>query len=91
MNSRRRISRSFLFVPHELKQLPVRRGADTVYLRCDDNLKRIEKAGNRPFTVTLTNGKQARVHPRFPGRFRGESNFGQVELPLQTSAKVVFE
>ncbi|MGH7232302.1 MAG: hypothetical protein ACREJU_13230 [Nitrospiraceae bacterium] len=83
------------FVPHELKQLPVKRGAATVYLKFD-TLKQIEaKPGqdknSQTLTVTLGDGKTGEFMPAIAGSFKGESDFGQVELPLQTVAKVVFK
>jgi hypothetical protein len=83
------------FVPHELKQLPVKRGNATVYLKFD-TLKQIEAKpaqdkGSQTLTVTLANGKTGEFIPAITGSLKGESDFGQVEVPLQSVAKVVFK
>ncbi len=83
------------FVPHELKQLPVKRGNATVYLKFD-TLKQIEAKpaqdkGSQTLTVTLANGKTGEFTPAIAGSLKGESDFGQVEVPLQSVAKVVFK
>ena len=83
------------FVPHELKQLPVKRGTATIYLKFD-TLKQIDAKpgqdkGLQVLTVTLGNGKTGEFTPAIAGSFKGESDFGQIELPLQTVAKVVFK
>ena len=83
------------FVPHELKQLPVKRGTATIYLKFE-NLKQVESKpvqenGSQMLTATLGNGKTGEFTPAIPGSLKGESDFGQVELPLQTVAKVVFK
>ena len=83
------------FVPHELKQLPVKRGNATVYLKFD-SLKQIEAKpaqdkGSQTLTVTLANGKTGEFTPAIAGSLKGESDFGQVEVPLQSVAKVVFK
>lgn len=83
------------FVPHELRHLPSKRGTATVNIKFDQ-IKQIEvKPGadkNAPaMTVTLTNGKNGEFTPAVSGSFKGESDFGQVEVPIGSVSKVVFK
>lgn len=83
------------FIPHELRHMPVKRGAATVQVKFD-TIKQIEvKAGadktHPALTITLTNGKTGEFTPAINGSFRGESDFGQVDVPLGTVAKVVLK
>lgn len=83
------------FVPHELRHIPVKRGTATVNVKFD-TIKQIEAKphGDKglPFlTITLTNGKSAEFVAAMAGSFRGESDFGQVDLPVSSVSKVVFK
>ena len=83
------------FVPHELRHLPAKRGTATVNIKFDQ-IKQIEvKPGadkSAPaMTVTLTNGKNGEFTPAVSGSFKGESDFGQVEVPIGSVSKVVFK
>ncbi|MBX3341877.1 MAG: hypothetical protein KF711_09825 [Nitrospira sp.] len=83
------------FVPHELRHLPSKRGTATVNIKFDQ-IKQIElKPGadkTAPaMTVTLANGKSGEFVPAVSGSFKGESDFGQVEVPIGSLAKVVFK
>lgn len=83
------------FVPHELKQVPVKRGTSTVNVRFD-TIKQIDvKPGvdKAPpvFTITLTNGKTGEFALAIGGSFKGESDFGEVELPANGLQKIVFK
>lgn len=83
------------FVPHELKQVPVKRGTSTVNVRFD-TIKQIDvKPGvdKAPpvFTITLTNGKTGEFALAIGGSFKGESDFGEVELPANGLKKIVFK
>ncbi len=83
------------FIPHELRHLPVKRGAATVQVKFD-TIKQVEvKAGadkaHPALTITLTNGKSGEFVPAITGSFRGESDFGQVDVPLGTVAKVLLK
>lgn len=82
------------FVPHELRHLPSKRGTATVNIKFDQ-IKQIEmKPGTDNaapvMTVTLTNGKNGEFVPAVNGSFKGESDFGQVEVPIGSVSKVVF-
>ncbi|MBI4401315.1 MAG: hypothetical protein HY581_06770 [Nitrospirae bacterium] len=83
------------FVPHELKQVPVKRGTATVNVRFD-TIKQIDvKTGpdKTPpvFIITLTNGKTGEFALAIAGSFKGESDFGEVELPANGLKKIVFK
>ena len=84
------------FVPHELRHLPSKRGTATVNIEFDQ-IKQIElKPGADKaapaMTVTLTNGKSGEFVPAVVnGSFKGESDFGQVEVPISSLSKVVFK
>jgi hypothetical protein len=83
------------FVPHELRHLPAKRGTATVNIKFDQ-IKQIElKPGAEKapplMTVTLANGKNGEFVPAVQGSFKGESDFGQVEVPIDSISKVVFK
>lgn len=83
------------FVPHELRHLPSKRGTATVNIKFDQ-IKQIDlKPGadkSAPaMTVTLANGKNGEFTPAVSGSFKGESDFGQVEVPIGSVSKVVFK
>jgi hypothetical protein len=84
------------FVPHELKQIPVKRGTTTVNVKFD-TIKVIDvKPGSDAKTlptllVTLTNGKTGEFALAIDGKFKGDSDFGEVELPAGSLKKVAFK
>jgi hypothetical protein len=83
------------FVPHELKQVPVKHGAATVHVRFD-TIKQIEvkpgpDKGLPTLSIALTSGKTGEFLLAIPGSFKGESDFGQVEFPANGLKKVVFK
>jgi hypothetical protein len=83
------------FVPHELRQLPVKRGTATVQVKFD-TIKQIDvkqgvDKGLPTFSITLANGKSGEFVAALAGSFRGESDFGQTEIPITTITKVIFK
>lgn len=82
------------FVPHELKQVPVKRGTATVNVRFD-TIKQIDVQPDKDklpvLSITLSNGKTGEFALAIPGSFKGESDFGEVELPAHTLKKIVFK
>ncbi|MBX3236377.1 MAG: hypothetical protein KF814_09505 [Nitrospiraceae bacterium] len=83
------------FVPHELRHLPAKRGTATVNIKFEQ-IKQIDvKSGadkNTPaMTVTLANGKNGEFTPAVAGSLKGESDFGQFEVPVGTVSKIVFK
>lgn len=83
------------FVPHEQKHVPVKRGTTTVSVKFD-TIKQIDakpgpdKSGP-VLIITLTSGKTGEFTPAINGSFKGESEFGQVEVPVNSISKVVFK
>lgn len=83
------------FVPHELRHVPVKRGTATVNVKFE-SIKQIDvKPGVDKalptLTITLTNGKTGEFGLAIDGKFKGESEFGEVELPATGLRKVVFK
>jgi len=84
------------FVPHELRHIPVKRGTTTVNVKFE-TIKVIEvKPGADAKTlptllVTLTNGKTGEFTLAIDGKFKGDSDFGEVELPASSLKKVAFK
>ncbi len=83
------------FVPHELRHVPVKKGSATVNVKFDA-IKQIEiKTGSEKglpsLTITLTNGKSGEFGLAIDGKFKGESDFGEVELPAAGLKKIVFK
>lgn len=83
------------FVPHELRQLPVKRGTATVQVKFETikqiDVKQNPDKGLPTFAITLTNGKSGEFTAALAGSFRGESDFGQTEIPISTITKVIFK
>ncbi len=83
------------FVPHELRHVPAKRGTATVNIKFD-TIKQIDvKPGadtNAPtMTIVLANGKSGDFVPAVTGSFKGESDFGPVEVPVHAVSKVVLK
>lgn len=83
------------FVPHELKELPVKRGTATVKIKFE-NIKQIElkSSGNGAppnVSITLNDGKTGDFVLAIAGSFKGQSDFGEVELPAAEIKKVTFK
>jgi hypothetical protein len=83
------------FVPHELKQIPVKRGTATINVKFD-TIKFIDINPSQDKTlpvlnITLANGKAGEFALAIDGKFKGESDFGEVELPVNGLKKVLFK
>lgn len=83
------------FIPHELKHLPVKRGTATVNIKFD-GIKHIDVkpgAEKTPPTlnITLANGKTGEFPLAIDGSFKGDSDFGQVEMPVHGLKKLEFK
>ena len=83
------------FVPHELRHVPVKKGTATVNVKFD-NIKQIEvkpsaDSGLPSLAITLTNGKIGEFALAIKGSFRGESDFGEVDLPASGLKSVRFK
>jgi len=83
------------FIPHELRQLPVKRGTSTVKIKFDAmkqiNLKPSGNGSPPMATVTLKNGKTGEFKLAVAGSFKGQSAFGEVDLPAAELSRVVFK
>ena len=83
------------FVPHELKQVPVKRGNATVNVKFD-TIKNIDVKSSVDkslpmLTITLANGKTGEFALAIPGSFKGESDFGEIELSATSIKKIMFK
>jgi len=83
------------FVPHELVHMPVKQGTATVNVKFD-RIKQIEvkpgaNDGSPVFSITLTTGKTGDFTSAVKGSFKGETEFGEVELPAGSLKKVAFK
>ena len=83
------------FVPHELREVPVKRGTATVKIKFD-GIKQIDlkPSGNSvppQVTITLLDGKTGDFVLAIAGSFKGQSDFGEVELPAAELKKLTFK
>ncbi|MBS0178293.1 MAG: hypothetical protein JSR20_05980 [Nitrospira sp.] len=83
------------FIPHELKHLPVKRGTATVNIKFD-GVKQLEVTPGADkalptLHITLTNGKTGDFPLAIDGSFKGDSDFGQIEVPVQGLKKLEFK
>ena len=83
------------FVPHEVREVPVKRGTATVKIKFDTIQHLVFKpsgTGALPgVTITLTDGKTGEFTLAIAGSFKGLSDFGEVELPAAELKKIVFK
>lgn len=83
------------FVPHELKEVPVKRGTATVKIKFDV-IKAIDvkPSGNGAppaVSITLNDGKTGEFTLAIAGSFKGQSDFGEVELPAVELKRIAFK
>jgi hypothetical protein len=83
------------FVPHELRYVPVKKGTATVHVKFE-TIKQIEvkpsaDSGLPSLAITLNNGKTGEFALAIKGSFRGESDFGEVDLPASGLKAVRFK
>lgn len=83
------------FVPHELKEVPVKRGTATVKIKFDA-IKTIDvkPSGNGTppaVSITLNDGKSGDFTLAIAGSFKGQSDFGEVELPAVELKRIAFK
>ena len=83
------------FVPHELRHFPAKRGTSTVNIKFETikqvDVKSSDGKSEPVLTITLTNGKTGEFVPAVNGSLRGESDFGQVDVPMPSISKVTFK
>ena len=82
-------------MPHELRHFPVKRGTSTVNIKFDTikqvDVKPSDSKGSPSIIITLTNGKTGEFVPAVTGSLRGESDFGQVDVPIHSISKITFK
>ena len=83
------------FVPHEMREVPVKRGTATVKIKFE-NIKQIDlkSSGNGAppnVSITLNDGKTGDFVLAIAGSFKGQSDFGDVELPAAEIKKLTFK
>lgn len=82
------------FVPHELREMPLKRGATIVRIKFEQIrqlLIRPGSDGTSPVvSITLKDGKTGEFVLGISGSFKGRSDFGDVELPAAELKQVVF-
>jgi hypothetical protein len=83
------------FIPHELRELPVKRGTSTVKIKFPSikqiDLQASEKGTPPVASVTLKDGKTGEFQLAIAGSFKGQSAFGEVELPATQLSRIVFK
>lgn len=83
------------FIPHELRQVPVKKGTATVHVKFDTikqiDVKPSEDKKMPQIYIALTNGKNGDFTLAIAGSFKGDSDFGDLELPASGLRKVVFK
>jgi hypothetical protein len=83
------------FIPHELRQVPVKKGNATVHVKFDSikqiDVKPSEDKKMPQINIALTNGKNGDFMLAIAGSFKGDSDFGDLELPASGLRKVVFK
>ena len=83
------------FVPHELKEVPVKRGTATVKIKFDSiKLIDLKPSGNGSLpnvSITLADGKTGDFVLAIAGSFKGQSDFGEVELAASELKKLAFK
>jgi hypothetical protein len=83
------------FVPHEIREMPVKRGTATVKIKFG-GIKQIDikpaASGVLPtVTISLGSGKAGEFLLATDGIFKGQSEFGEFELPATQIKKIVFK
>ena len=82
------------FVPHELRYVPVKKGTATVNVKFE-TIKQIDvkpsQDTNPILTITLASGKTGEFQLAIPGTFKGESDFGDVEIQPSNLKKLTFK
>jgi hypothetical protein len=83
------------FVPHELRDVPVKKGTATIKVKFDQ-IKQIEvrpaaDASTPTVVITLAGGKTGEFLLAIKGSFKGISDFGETEFPADGLRKIVFK
>jgi hypothetical protein len=82
------------FVPHEWREVPVKKGTATIKVKFDQ-IKQIDlkrSAETAPIvSIALENGKTGEFALAINGKFKGMSDFGEAEFPADTLSKIIFK
>ncbi len=83
------------FVPHEQKHVTVTRGAATINVKFE-HIRSIEfspapDGTASQLTITLVNGKAGEFPLAIAGSFKGESDFGEINIPATALKKLEFK
>ncbi len=82
------------FVPHEITHVPVKRGAATMNVKFE-HIKHIQvksnhpKKGNAALSIALQNGKSGEFPLARAVSLVGDSDFGEIKVPVQDLRKIV--
>ncbi|GJL54213.1 MAG: hypothetical protein NPIRA02_13450 [Nitrospirales bacterium] len=81
------------FVSHELRYMPVKKGASTIQVQFA-NIKKIHISSNGKepeLTIHLHNGKTGKFPLGIAGSFRGESDFGEMDMPSSGITSIILK
>ena len=82
------------FVPHEWREVPVKKGTATIKVKFDQ-IKQIDLKHAPETTptlaISLANGKTGEFALAISGRFKGMSDFGEAEFPVEGLRKIIFK
>lgn len=82
------------FVPHEITYVPVKRGAATMNVKFE-NIKKIQIKADHPnkgqaaLNISLQNGKNGEFPLAQEVSLVGESDFGEIKVPVQELRTIV--
>jgi hypothetical protein len=84
------------FVPHELRDVPVKKGSATIKVRFDQikqiDIKPAPDSGTSPtLVISLASGKTGEFSLAINGSFKGLSDFGETEFPAAGLRQIVFK
>ena len=83
------------FVPHELRDVPVKKGTATIKVKFDHikqiDVKSAADSGTPMIIITLANGKTGEFLLAINGSFKGLSDFGEAEFPANGLKQIVFK
>jgi hypothetical protein len=83
------------FVPHELRDVPVKKGTATIKVKFDQikqiDIKPASDSGTPTVVISLASGKTGEFLLAINGSFKGVSDFGETEFPANALRKIVFK
>jgi hypothetical protein len=83
-------------VPHELRDLPVKKGSATIKVKFDQikqiDIKPAPDSGNSPtLAVSLVSGRTGEFLLAINGSFKVISDFGKTEFPASALRRIIFK